>query len=144
MLTLFASAMLAAHFAALVEAGQLRCLPEIEVVNADAPKRACSVCAVALSDHALRNAAGAGEDLAAAAFDGLSADVALSWNGDGLAACVAGRSRTVRGDLVLKCGGAVARFPIEDRRAFGAGELSRRGSGLRKTGRRATSTASLT
>ena len=58
MLTLFASAMLAAHFAAVAEAGQLRCLPEIEVVNADAPKRACSVCAVALSDHTLRNAAG--------------------------------------------------------------------------------------
>lgn len=99
-------------------AAQVRVLPEILVASSDEPKKVRSVCAVTLADHTLRNAAAMGESVDASAFEGLSADVALSWNGDGISVAVAGRSRGVGGDFVLKRDGAAARFPIVNGRAF--------------------------
>lgn len=99
-------------------AGQVRGLPEIQPVNSDKPVKVCSVTAVKLSDYALRSAVGTGEKIDASSFDGLSADIALSWNGEGLALAVTGRTRDIKGDIVLKWDDAVAKVPLENARAF--------------------------
>lgn len=107
---------LAAVFAG--EAGQVRGLSDICVHNSDKPAKVCSVNAVKLSDHALRSAAGAGEKTDVSVYEGLSADISLSWNGEGLAISVAGSGREVRGDVILKRDDAVAKVPVENARAF--------------------------
>ena len=107
---------LAASVAA--NAGQVRELPEIQVINSDTPKKVCSICAVKLADHTLRNAVAAGENIDPSAFEGLTADVALSWNGEGLSVTVLGQSRAVGGDVILKSENAVVASPIKDGRSF--------------------------
>ena len=102
----------------VVQAGQVRNLPEIEVVNSDIPKKVCTLNAVKLADHTLRNAVAAGEKVDASIFEGLSADVSLSWDGSGLAVSVLGQSRCVQGDVAVKWDGSVARFPIENGKSF--------------------------
>ncbi len=100
------------------EAGQVRELSDILVVNSDIPQKVCTVNAVKLSDHTLRNAAGSGEKIDAAAFEGLSADIALSWNGEGLAISLRERDRCVTGDVVLKWEDVVTRVPLHNAKAF--------------------------
>ena len=99
-------------------AGQVRVLPEIKVSNSDEPRKACSVSAVKLADHTLRNASSMGERVDTTVFEGLSADIALSWNGKGITAAILGQSRKIGGDFVLKYDGVIARLPITDGRAY--------------------------
>ena len=111
-LSLLPSLAATAVLCAAADAGQVRSVPAIHVEHGAAPKYAFSPCAARLDGHALRNGLAAGESLDASAFEGLDADVLLSWEEDVLHVALEPRGRGVKGEAILSGGGGTVRVPI--------------------------------
>ena len=99
-------------------AGQVREMPEVSVPAEGSPAKTFAVCAARLAEHTLRNSVASGEKVDLSVFEGLAADVAMSWNRQGLSISLEPQGRGVSGDAVASAQGLAARVAFENGKTF--------------------------